>query len=349
MIRFLTFLGFAFLCHITMAQNNSPYAIFGDHSKMLDATSCRQTSFSTHVVSAEGDTCLLTFDLRKQLATLYNTKKKQTIQYYINNTTKARFLTIDPNAEDYPSTSPYAYCLNNPINLIDPDGRSVYMLLYTVGNGTEDDNMFRAAAETRMKDIMSSKGYNPKLDIVIMKGISDLGKISDIVSNIVSTYSEQYGATAEFGLWSHSGLDGPIGTVPTSNNPLETIQMNMQGWGNIDFNWENNASAYFYGCRSGVSSNGYSSFTTDLSALQNFHNVNVYGQSSYSYPSIYTNRRETNLNMIQGTFSYPTYMVGGYKGDGARAFFQGVHSPSMRKSNNGHGHLGGYYQRGRRY
>lgn len=277
MIRFLTFLGFAFLCHITMAQNNSPYAIFGDHSKMLDATSCRQTSFSTHVVSAEGDTCLLTFDLRKQLATLYNTKKKQTIQYYINNTT------------------------------------------------------------------------NPKLDIVIMKGISDLGKISDIVSNIVSTYSEQYGATAEFGLWSHSGLDGPIGTVPTSNNPLETIQMNMQGWGNIDFNWENNASAYFYGCRSGVSSNGYSSFTTDLSALQNFHNVNVYGQSSYSYPSIYTNRRETNLNMIQGTFSYPTYMVGGYKGDGARAFFQGVHSPSMRKSNNGHGHLGGYYQRGRRY
>lgn len=182
-----------------------------------------------------------------------------------------------------------------------------------------------------------------------MKGISDLGKISDIVSNIVSTYSEQYGATAEFGLWSHSGLDGPIGTVPTSNNPLETIQMNMQGWGNIDFNWENNASAYFYGCRSGVSSNGYSSFTTDLSALQNFHNVNVYGQSSYSYPSIYTNRRETNLYMIQGTFSYPTYMVGGYKGDGARAFFQGVHSPSMRKSNNGHGHLGGYYQRGRRY
>lgn len=88
---------------------------------------------------------------------------------------------------------------------------------------------------------------------------------------------------------------------------------------------------------------------TDLSALQNFHNVNVYGQSSYSYPSIYTNRRETNLNMIQGTFSYPTYMVGGYKGDGARAFFQGVPSPSMRKSNNGHGHLGGYYQRGRRY
>lgn len=48
MIRFLTFLGFAFLCHITMAQNNSPYAIFGDHSKMLDATSCRQTSFSSN-------------------------------------------------------------------------------------------------------------------------------------------------------------------------------------------------------------------------------------------------------------------------------------------------------------
>ena len=71
------------------------------------------------------------------------------------------------------------------------------------------------------------------------------------------------------------------------------------------------------------------------------------GKSKYSFKK--AEFLVENLNMIQGTFSYPTYMVGGYKGDGARAFFQGVHSPSMRKSNNGHGHLGGYYQRGRRY
>jgi RHS repeat-associated protein len=33
-----------------------------------------------------------------------------------------RFLTVDPLAEKYPWVSPYAYCGNNPINRIDPNG-----------------------------------------------------------------------------------------------------------------------------------------------------------------------------------------------------------------------------------
>ena len=34
-----------------------------------------------------------------------------------------RFTTIDPMAEKYYNTSPYAYCVNNPIKYVDPDGR----------------------------------------------------------------------------------------------------------------------------------------------------------------------------------------------------------------------------------
>ena len=33
-----------------------------------------------------------------------------------------RFLSIDPNAENYPDISPYTYCYGNPINIIDPLG-----------------------------------------------------------------------------------------------------------------------------------------------------------------------------------------------------------------------------------
>lgn len=37
-----------------------------------------------------------------------------------------RFTTIDPLAEKYYSISPYAYCANNPVNAIDPDGMDWY-------------------------------------------------------------------------------------------------------------------------------------------------------------------------------------------------------------------------------
>jgi hypothetical protein len=36
-----------------------------------------------------------------------------------------RFTTPDPLAEKYYSVSPYAYCSNNPVKYIDPDGRLV--------------------------------------------------------------------------------------------------------------------------------------------------------------------------------------------------------------------------------
>ena len=34
-------------------------------------------------------------------------------------------MSVDPLAEDYYETSPYVYCLNNPVNAVDPDGRGV--------------------------------------------------------------------------------------------------------------------------------------------------------------------------------------------------------------------------------
>jgi RHS repeat-associated protein len=37
-----------------------------------------------------------------------------------------RFLTPDPLAEKYPWINPYAYCKNNPVNRIDPDGMDDY-------------------------------------------------------------------------------------------------------------------------------------------------------------------------------------------------------------------------------
>jgi RHS repeat-associated protein len=37
------------------------------------------------------------------------------------------WLSVDPLSDKYPNLSPYAYCANNPVNLVDPDGRDVWL------------------------------------------------------------------------------------------------------------------------------------------------------------------------------------------------------------------------------
>ena len=34
---------------------------------------------------------------------------------------------VDPMADKYPNISPYAYCAWNPMKLVDPDGKEVYI------------------------------------------------------------------------------------------------------------------------------------------------------------------------------------------------------------------------------
>jgi len=40
---------------------------------------------------------------------------------------------VDPLAEKYYSISPYAYCLNYPVRLVDPDGRTPRIYVETQG------------------------------------------------------------------------------------------------------------------------------------------------------------------------------------------------------------------------
>lgn len=50
------------------------------------------------------------------------------------NPVTGRWDRMDPLCEKYYSTSPYVYCLNNPVRLIDPNGKDV-TIIYTDGNG----------------------------------------------------------------------------------------------------------------------------------------------------------------------------------------------------------------------
>ena len=39
--------------------------------------------------------------------------------------TLSLWLSVDPMADQYPGVSPYVYCANNPVRLVDPDGKTV--------------------------------------------------------------------------------------------------------------------------------------------------------------------------------------------------------------------------------
>lgn len=63
-------------------------------------------------------------------------------RYY--DATMARWTSMDPLCEQYYSISPYAYCANNPVSAIDPDGQSTWVVnkgngLYQVVGGDVND------------------------------------------------------------------------------------------------------------------------------------------------------------------------------------------------------------------
>ena len=64
---------------------------------------------------------------------------------YMDHELMTMWLSVDPMADKYPNTSPYAYCAWNPVKLVDPDGMEINPV-YTkdgdfLGNTKENENL----------------------------------------------------------------------------------------------------------------------------------------------------------------------------------------------------------------
>jgi RHS repeat-associated protein len=227
--------------------------------------------------------------------------------------TIGRFLTMDPLAEKYYSISPYAYCANNPIKFVDPNGEDLYLYYYMSDNykhGRTDDatnKMFWVAALTQAMNIAKNLKDGDK---AILKSVSSTSDFKSTIEGDIAANKDDYGKTKEVGIWSHGGFDGPL----RHDQSGKTDQMPVSEWGNIDFNWSENASIGFYGCQTGRT-NEYTglAFNERLSTYDNFKNVDVLGQTRQSWPSPYANVRKTTSDIRAGNHQVPTYMVGSSK------------------------------------
>lgn len=82
----------------------------------------------------------------------------------------ARWHAIDPMAEKYADTTPFAYCLNNAVNAVDPDGQKV-VIVYRGNDGTYHTHPFTGFHNQRsiripnnqfVKDFIAAYLYNTK-------------------------------------------------------------------------------------------------------------------------------------------------------------------------------------------
>ena len=68
------------------------------------------------------------------------------------------WLSVDPMASKYPSLSPYVYCANNPVRVVDPDGEEIVITETTDKNGNKVINIhFTAALVNKSSRFISSE------------------------------------------------------------------------------------------------------------------------------------------------------------------------------------------------
>ena len=88
-------------------------------------------------------------------------------RYY--NSDLSIWLSVDPLANKYPSLSPYTYCADNPVKLVDKDGREIGDFFDWKGNflgtdGSQDDNIFIVGDKKSQKIIKENHAAQSTTD-----------------------------------------------------------------------------------------------------------------------------------------------------------------------------------------
>jgi len=124
------------------------------------------------------------------------------------HSTASVWLSVDPLSDKYPNVSPYVYCANNPVRLVDPDGREweIEGICYIPGSSYDGDNETVRAEWNSMNEIYATTEGKKVIDAMNEQGV---------LYSITSDYCPS--ATSVGGAYQSKG-DGTGGTIYLNGN-----------------------------------------------------------------------------------------------------------------------------------
>ena len=150
-----------------------------------------------------------------------------------------RWMTIDPLAEKYYHISPYVYCAGNPVNLVDPDGRSWY---YSFVDGSfvshiddDDDKIYMLSQEqidAANGDTEMMQGYRSDENEFGLLALLDNGIDLDVATSVISDLFDRANRTEEDGNESYIAKPEIVLFAdyngPEASSTLKTLNVNLK-------------------------------------------------------------------------------------------------------------------------